>query len=124
MPVATDDGDMTSMANKSRITGERAGRLYKLLKLLASNSVPRTVILKRLRVGIRSFYRDVDLLRSCGVDIVVKESEYSLPGDLDTVLDRVPFPDPELSFAEILVLMKGRQTAHHKLRQLFGQVTR
>lgn len=108
----------------SRISGVRAGRLFRLLKLLASGPLPRGVLLKRLKVGMRTFYRDVDLLRECGIDVQTRQSGYELAGELNAALDRIPYPDPELTFGDIMVLMKGRSSSHQKLRRQFDSLTK
>jgi predicted DNA-binding transcriptional regulator YafY len=107
-----------------RISGVRAGRLYKLLKQLSSGPAQRSTMLKRLRVGMRTFYRDIDLLRECGVEIETRAEGYSLTESLEDALDRLPFPDPELTFGDVLVLMKGRSSSHQKLRKLLEQLTK
>ena len=36
----------------------------------------------------------------------------------------LPFPDPQLSFADVQTLMKGRTAAHRELRAKFEQATK
>src|SRR5688572_7489176 len=48
------------------ISADRAGRLYKLLVALGEEPQDRENLAKRLKVGVRTFFRDVDLLRECG----------------------------------------------------------
>ena len=116
-----------SAANKvkrNRISMARAGRLFRLVKVLAVGAVPRAQLLKKLRVGMRTFYRDVDLLRECGIEVDTKDSSYALVGKLDDALHRLPYPDPELTFGEVTSLMKGVSGSAKKLRQQFEQMTR
>jgi biotin operon repressor len=108
------------------ISAERAGRLYRILCQLTNKPTRRAVLLKKLDVGQRTFYRDVEMLRACGIVINtnVNSDGYSLPGTLADALHRLPFPDPELTFGDIEALMKGRKPTHDKLRKLFRKVTR
>lgn len=112
------------MEDASRISSARAGRLYRLLKILANGSTSRATLLKKLKMGMRTFYRDVDLLRECGVPVEAKSDGYVLGESLDSALDRVPFPDPELTFGDVVQLMKGRSASHQKLKRLFESLTR
>ena len=106
-----------------KISHERASRLYRLVKILAESPVGRAQLVKRLKVGLRTFYRDVDLLRECAIEIETQRGGYRLGCSLDEALLRVPFPDPELTFGEIVILMKGRSGSHVKVRKLFQQLT-
>jgi biotin operon repressor len=113
------DGD------RNRVSADRAGRLYRLLRLVSTTGpAPRPQLLKRLKVGMRTFYRDIDLLRSCGIVIQTAGNGYSLPLSLDEALQRLPFPDPELSFGDVLALMKGKTGSHERLRKLFVSISR
>lgn len=116
----------SSASKKTRvhISPVRAGRLYRLLKHLNRKPVGRTDLLKKLRIGMRTFYRDVDLLRECGIEVDVDGDGYSLPGTLKDALHRLPFPDPEITFGDVEVLMKGRTQTHDKLKTLFKRVTK
>lgn len=107
-----------------KISGSRAGRLYKLLTLLASGSTLRPQLLKKLKVGMRTFYRDVDLLRDCGVSIETEDSGYALSERLEDALGKLPFPDPELTFSDVLILMKGRTNSHSKLKNLLTELSK
>lgn len=108
-------------ANLSR---ERAARLYKLVQTLAQHSQTRGQLIRRLRVGMRTFYRDLDLLRECRIDIDLDGQKYTLRGTLSGVLERLPFPNPELSFAEAALLAKGRSKANQKIRAMLLAMTR
>lgn len=111
-------------AEQAKVSGERAGRLYRLLKILSGGSTPRTQILKKIKVGMRTFYRDLDLLRACGIDIQTVPGGYGLGQSLDDALYQLPFPDPELTFGDVATLMKGRSSSHAKLQRLFERLTR
>jgi predicted DNA-binding transcriptional regulator YafY len=106
------------------VSRDRAARLYKLLADLAAGPKPRGVLLRRLRAGLRTFYRDLDLLRNWGIEIRMQDGKYVLGTSLPQCLEALPFPDPELSFADAIVLAKGRTAAHRKLKQLVDALTR
>jgi len=105
------------------ITFERAGRLYHLLSALAEGMQSRGALMRRLRTGLRTFYRDLDLLRTLGVDLRTETDGYALHSSLEEALGAVPFPDPELTFGDVMTLMRGRSQAHRKLKLLFQQIT-
>ena len=110
--------------NTASVSAARAARLYKLLTDLGSSPKPRGTLLRRVRAGLRTFYRDLDLLRSWGIEIEMEKRKYVLKTSLTRCLERLPFPDPELSFADALQLSKGRTASHRKLKQLVGKLTR
>jgi predicted DNA-binding transcriptional regulator YafY len=98
------------------VTAQRAARLYRLLSLTADKAQTRTALLRKLRVDLRGFYRDLELLRSLGIAVPADGDRYQLLGTLDEALALLPFPDPGLSLREALVLCNGRTDAHRKLR--------
>jgi predicted DNA-binding transcriptional regulator YafY len=98
------------------VTAQRAARLYRLLSLTAEKAQTRTILLRKLRVDLRGFYRDLELLRSLGIGIPADGDRYQLLGTIDDALARLPFPDPGLSLREALLLCNGRTDAHRKLR--------
>ncbi len=106
----------------SGVTAERFTRLYRLVHLLASGPLPRTALARRLRLDVRGFYRDLELLRASGVPVTLSAGRYGLDGSVSDALARLPFPDPHLTYGEALVLVKGRTAAHKKLRDHLGRV--
>lgn len=114
----------TGKRSRVHLSEARGGRLYKLLKLVAAATVPREVLLRKLKTGMRTFYRDIDLLRACGVTVLVRGDGYRLKGTLSEALDLLPFPDPELTFGDVETLRKGRTPTHAKIRQLFLRITK
>jgi hypothetical protein len=98
------------------VTAQRAGRLYRLLRLTADKPQTRQALLRRLKVDVRGFYRDLELLRHLGIDVTSDGDRYQLGGTLDEALARLPCPDPGLSVREAFVLANGRTDAHRKLR--------
>ncbi|MCS6976496.1 MAG: hypothetical protein NZM31_05730 [Gemmatales bacterium] len=112
----------TSPAGSKAVTVERAARLYRLLHLLGAEPRSRAVILQRLRVDIRTFYRDLELLRDYGIDVRLTGRKYVLHGKVSQLLDALPLPDPGLTLGEAKQLSKGRTAAHAKLRKLVKQI--
>ena len=100
------------------LTPSRAARLYKLLTLLGDGPQTRTALLRRLKLDVRGFYRDLEALRGFEIEITsTDENKYALTGGLDDALARLPFPDPGLNLRDALQLANGTTTAHRKLRQ-------
>ena len=72
----------------------------------ASSPPPRSRpdILAELRIGLRTFYRELELLKKCGVKVRHKAKLYHLMATAEEAEGRLPFPDPQLSFAEMAEL--------------------
>lgn len=98
------------------ITAERAARLYKLLLQIRSTPKPRSLLLRKLCIKDRGFYRDLEYLRRLGVQVDNQGELYRLLDPLDEALARLPFPDPRLSLRDALQLAQGRSRAHRLLR--------
>src|SRR5262245_57406580 len=49
------------------ITLQRAARLHRLVRFLAESPQAREAILSELAIGLRTFYRELELLNRCGV---------------------------------------------------------
>lgn len=111
-----------SASNKA-VSLERAARLYRMLQFLGTGSKTRAAILQRLRIDIRTFYRDLELLRECEIAIDLQRRKYSLEAKLADVLERLPLPDPGLTLGEARILAKGRTPVHTKLKKLLKAVT-
>jgi hypothetical protein len=87
-------------------------------------SAPRTrsVILSELRIGLRTFYRELELLKKCGVKVRHKHKLYHLLPTAAEALGRLPFPDPQLSFAEMAELAVCDCGAGRRLADLLAAV--
>lgn len=109
---------------RMRVSGQRAGRLYRLLTQLEQGPVARAQLVKKLKVGTRTFYRDIDLLRECGVKIETRNDGYELKMTLESALQKLPFPDPQLTFGDVVALQKGRTQSHKKLKGILDNMTR
>lgn len=108
--------------DKSAVTPERAARLYRLLQVLRSGPRTRSALLRRLRLDIRGFYRDLDTLRKAGVEVRLDGRRYRLVGRAEAAVLLLPFPDPRLTLGDALVLARGRRRAHRLLKQQIRQI--
>lgn len=101
----------------ANLTPQRAGRLYRLITLLANGPQPRELLAKKLKVDQRGFYRDLELLRSRGIEVCVEGTRYAIVGDVEAALAKLPVPDPGLSMRDALVLARGDTEAHRRFRR-------
>jgi hypothetical protein len=103
---------------------ERAVRLYRAVHLLAEGSRTRRSLLQSLKIDIRTFYRDLELLRDCQINVVLEGRHYRLVTPPAAARDALPFPDAGLSLGEAQILAKGRTKVHRKLRELLALITK
>ena len=118
---------MTNSASQRRrpsvhITLPRAARLHRLVRFLAEKPRARSAILLDLRIGLRTFYRELDLLTRCGVKVRHKVKLYHLVPTATEAEGRLPFPDPQLSFAEMAELAQCPCPAGARLAELLAAV--
>lgn len=101
------------------LTSLRAARLYRLLTLLGTGPQTRGFLLRRLKLDVRGFYRDLEALRTLGIEVTTTgdDARYALAGELDDALAKLPFPDPGLNVRDALQLANGSTAAHRKLKQ-------
>lgn len=104
------------------VTHDRAGRLFRLLTLLADGPQSRQALTRRLRLGLRGFYRDLEALRGVGVEVVLAGGKYALREDAAQAIERLPFPDPGLTHGEARQLARGRQPGNKKIRALLEKI--
>lgn len=106
-------------ASAVSLTSLRAARLYRLLTLLGTGPQTRSLLLRRLKIDIRGFYRDLETLDTLGIEVETagEEPKYALIGELDDALAKLPFPDPGLNVRDALQLANGSTAAHRKLKQ-------
>jgi hypothetical protein len=109
-------------APPSSVSLDRAARLYRLVELLGDGPRTRAMILKKLKIDIRTFYRDLELLRQCDVEITLDKRKYSMDLPVKATLGSLPFPDPCLTIGEAQQLAKGRTKIHKKLRTLLNEI--
>jgi hypothetical protein len=104
------------------VTTDRATRLCRLLRLLNGAGQTRAALLHRLRLDVRGFYRDLQLLRQVGVAVDLREGRYQLTGPASAAVDRLPFPDPHLTLGEVRQIAKGRGAVQTRLRQQLDDI--
>jgi predicted DNA-binding transcriptional regulator YafY len=104
------------------VTPERFVRLYRMVKLLAGGAQTREGLARRLRLDVRGFYRDLDLLRSSGVTVALSSGRYTLEQKTDDALALLPFPDPRLTLGAAKSLAKGRSPVHRALAETIAQI--
>jgi biotin operon repressor len=90
--------------------------------LLAENPRSREAVLGELGIGLRTFYRELELLKRCGVKIQQKNKSYTLMATASQAEGRLPFPDPQLSFAEMQELARCPGDAGKRLSDLLASV--
>jgi predicted DNA-binding transcriptional regulator YafY len=100
----------------------RASRLYRLVALLGERPRDRESLLSGLGIGLRTFYRELDLLRRCGVKVQRAQGAYDLKGTAREAEGRLPFPDPQLNFAEMMELARCEGEAARRLAALLDSV--
>ena len=118
---------MSSPSNTRRrpsvhITLQRAARLHRLVGFLAGNPRTREAILSDLSIGLRTFYRELELLKRCGVKVRHRNKRYTLLATAQHAEGRLPFPDPQLSFAEMAELAACPCDAGRRLAELLATV--
>src|SRR5947209_2202901 len=103
-----------------KITLGRAARLHRLVVLLTQEPRRREVILDELRIGLRTFYRELKLLKRCGIKVQRRSRMYALGTSGQQVEGRLPFPDPQLSFAEMAELSRCPGKAAERLAEILA----
>jgi hypothetical protein len=73
---------------------------------------------------MRTFYRDLSFLEVCGIGVKASDSHYELEATLNQALGKLPFPTPELTFADVIELSRGKGAAHRKLKAQLATLTR
>src|SRR4051794_18312253 len=103
---------------RAAVSPDRFARLCRLLRALAGGPHSRAQLARRLRLDVRGFYRDLELVRSAGISVSVSGGRYALGVGLEEALDRLPFPDPRLTLGEALALARGRTQAPRRRGEL------
>lgn len=111
-----------SVSARPSVTHERAGRLFRLLVLLGAGPQTRKTLTRRLRLGVRGFYRDLEVLRLVGIQVVLAQGKYTLQDDAVLAIERLPFPDPGLTLGDARVLARGRFGPHKKIREQLDKI--
>lgn len=104
------------------ITLARASRLHRLVTTLAESPRAREALLSMLAIGLRTFYRELELLKKCGIRVRFADRLYTLKTTAQDAEGRLPFPDPQLSFADMAELAKHPGEAGRRLAELLASV--
>ena len=75
-----------------------------------------------MRMNQRSFYRDIEFLRSIEIGVEARDGRYALKQDFDEALGRLPFPDPYLTLGQAIVLSRGKTAAHRALQKRVSEI--
>ena len=95
-----------------------------MLTLLGKGPQTRAGLTRRLKVGVRDFYRDLVVLNQVGIEVILEEGRYLLAEESTKAIDSLPFPDPGLTLGEARQLAKGRSRAHKKLKEQIDQIVK
>lgn len=106
----------------TQVTEARAARLHRLVRTLCEGPRSRAEILERLGIGLRTFYRELELLRRCGLRVRLESRRYTMQTSREDAEGRLPFPDPRLSFAEVEELALGSGPAARRIAGLLQRV--
>jgi hypothetical protein len=93
-----------------------------MVKLLAGSPQTLAALTRHLRLHVRGFYRDLDLLRSSGVLIALAAGRYTPAQHADDALAMLPFPDPRLTLGAAKTRAKGRSPAHRALAETIARI--
>ncbi len=104
------------------ITLARASRLHRMVTTLTDSPRDREVLLSTLAIGLRTFYRELELLKKCGIRVRFVDHLYVLKTTARDAEGRLPFPDPQLSFAEMAELSRHPGAASKRLAELLASV--
>ena len=115
---------MPRKRSSSTLTPARIGRLYRLLQLVSEAPHNRLFLLKKLRMDLRGFYRDLEKIRERKVRLQLIEGEYQLKESFESALGKLPFPDPKLTLHEAMLLADGDSEVQEKLQKQINKLTR
>lgn len=80
------------------------------------------MLLNTLRIGLRTFYRETELLQRVGIRVRFREKRYEMATRSEDAVARLPFPDPGLTFAEVRELARSQTAAGRRLAELYAQL--
>ena len=104
------------------LTPERAARLYRLLYLLEAGPKTRSQLEKKLKVGMRTFDRDLEVLRAFEIGVDHKDKKHVLEDP--AWKSKLPVPDPNWTFAEAESLANGKSAASKKVADMLAKLTK
>ena len=97
--------------------------ILSILQFLGGGPRSREALIKHLKLDVRGFYRDLELLRAAHIAVTLTERRYTLGERVENAIARLPFPDPRLTLGDALQLAKGRGPAHRKLKEQISEIT-
>jgi hypothetical protein len=109
-------------AGHPAVTAERFMRLFRLVRTLGQGPKSREQLTQALGLDVRGFYRDLELLRTVGITVQLEESKYVLVEAVETVVSKLPYPDPHLTLGEMKQIAKGRSRLHKALQEQIAQL--
>ncbi len=104
------------------VTPQRAARLHRLVVVLSTGPLGRSAILSELKIGLRTFYRELSLLKKRGIKVRFLRKLYHLKTSFEEAEGRLPVPDPSLSFAEMVELSRCPCPAGARLAELLAAI--
>lgn len=93
-----------------------------MVTILSAGPQPREAMLGGLGIGLRTFYRELEMLKKCGIKVRMEGKLYALKTTAEEAEGRLPFPDPQLSFAEMAELARHPGEAAKRLAELLARV--
>ncbi len=108
---------------RQAVTADRFRRLHSLVGQLGESPRTRAALLAALKIDVRGFYRDLELLRGAGVAIVLRDGRYTLGEAAEAAVGKLPFPDPLLSLGQARQLARGRTALHAALAKRIEELT-
>lgn len=90
--------------------------------MLEGKPTAREALLDQLAIGLRTFYRELDLLKRCGIKVRRDGKTYKLNSTQVEAEVLLPFPDPQLSFAEMAELSRHPGEAARRLAEIYRNV--
>jgi predicted DNA-binding transcriptional regulator YafY len=116
-PLSKAPAPTTAPPQRPGVTPERFTRLFKLVEFLGDGPKARELLTAHLGLDVRGFYRDLEVLRTFGIEVTLKEGQYSLLADFETALSQLPYPDPHLTLGEVRQLARGKSAVHRKIQE-------
>lgn len=109
-------------AADQELSPRRAARLYRLVQELSRGAQARAKLIRMGKAGMRTFYRDLSFLEGCGISVKTTQGHYELSVSVDESLARLPFPNPNLTFGDIIELSKGSGGGSKKLAEQLSKM--
>src|SRR3954451_10356702 len=106
------------MARSSPVlTPDRATRLCKMLVALGHGPQPKQILVKKLKVEERGFFRDLRLMRQLGIHVASNNRGYVLASSLNDAVRRLPVTGLQISLADAVEISHGHLPSQRRLRR-------